>query len=164
MVNEHELNDERLIHVVGLDGLAAGLVVPYDGLREGDAQILDRHLVGLVAGGDAPQVSAQVLERLEVVAGQVVEEASEAEQARLVVVDLGGEDELGVVVRGGEGVGQLVEEALEEGDDGVRVVPVVVGDVDVEDAAVELGAQCGHHLSYARELIGITKGLQTYRL
>lgn len=97
-IDEHEFDNERLVHVVGLDGLAASLIVANNRLREGNAQILDSHLVRLVAGSDATQMRTQILERLEVVVGEAMQELLDAQQPYGMVIDLGDLDKLRVVL------------------------------------------------------------------
>ena len=60
MIDEYKLNEEGLQHVVCLDGLTVGFVVAHDRLREGDADVLDGHLVMLIGGGHSSQMSCQI--------------------------------------------------------------------------------------------------------
>lgn len=53
--------------MVTLDRLAIGIVESNDGLREGNANVLDGHLVVLVGRGNSSQMSGQIFERLIVV-------------------------------------------------------------------------------------------------
>ena len=117
--------------MVGFDCLAVGVIVTYYGLREGDANVLDCHLVVLIGGGNAPQMCTQVLESFVVVFGQLMEEFLDGEQTCVVGLDATGLNEICVQIGGGERVGQLVEKAFEKGDYRVWIVPVVVAHIHV---------------------------------
>lgn len=86
-VDEYELDELGLMQMIALDRLAVGLVVSNDRLREGDAQVLDGHLVVLIGRGHAPQVRTQVLERFVVVARQSAEQLFDEAQPHRVRVD-----------------------------------------------------------------------------
>ena len=73
--------------MIVFDGLVAGLVVSNDGLREGDAQVLDGHLVVLMSRGDAAQVSRDVLDRLVVAHGQLEEQLLDRYEPDVVVLE-----------------------------------------------------------------------------
>lgn len=70
-IDQDEFDEQRLSHVVTLDRFAVGVVQPDNRLREGDANVLDGHLVVLVGRGDSSQMSGQVFERFVVVDGQL---------------------------------------------------------------------------------------------
>jgi len=149
-IDKHELNDERLRDMVGLDGLTVGVVVADYRLREGDAQVLYRHLVVLKCGGHATQMRRQVLERLKVARGQsMMQQALDCHQPCLVILDSRHVNKLVVVLRGRQRVRQLVQKALKQGDNGMRIVPVIVRDVDVQNAPIQLRPQRRNHLLLA---------------